>query len=232
MPEIAPSVLSADFARLGQELEALDAAGCRLVHLDVMDGMFVPNLTFGAPVIKALRPHSSMFFDTHLMIEAPERYFEDFVKAGADGITFHREATGNPAQALEKLRGMGVLAGLSIKPGTPVEEIESLLGLCDLVLVMSVEPGFGGQAFQPQALGKLRQLADLRAQGSYDYILEVDGGINPQTIGQVVQAGADWLVMGSAFFSREDYASALAEFRALAECREEEKAPGGKAGLQ
>ena len=225
MPQIAPSVLSADFARLGQELEALDAAGCRIFHLDVMDGMFVPNLTFGAPVIRALRPHSPMFFDTHLMIEAPDRYFEDFVKAGADGVTFHFEASADPAQALERLRGMGVTAGLSIKPGTRVDSIEPLLRLCDLVLVMSVEPGFGGQSFQPQALEKLRRLADLRAQKGYDYILEVDGGINRQTISQVVGAGAEWLVMGSAFFAQKDYRQALAEFEAMAQGRAGEDAP-------
>ncbi|MBQ6058708.1 MAG: ribulose-phosphate 3-epimerase [Clostridia bacterium] len=215
MVEIAPSVLSADFARLGEEIEALQAAGCRIVHLDVMDGMFVPNITFGAPVIKALRPHSDMVFDVHLMIEQPSRYFDAFLKAGADVVTLHFEATDDAARDLAQLRKAGVRAGLSIKPGTPVEAVESLLPLCDLVLVMSVEPGFGGQSFQPQALQKLERLRSLRRQNGETYLLEVDGGVNADTLQDTVRAGADWLVMGSAFFKEKDYEQALKKFREL-----------------
>ena len=216
MLDIAPSILSADFARLGEELKALDAAGCRIVHLDVMDGLFVPNITFGAPVIKSLRPYTDMVFDAHLMIDEPARFFDDFVKAGADGITIHYEATVNAPADLKALRQLGVRAGISIKPQTRVEQIEHLLALCDLVLVMSVEPGFGGQSFQPQALQKLESLASLREQKGYAYVLEVDGGVNRETIPAVVSAGADWLVMGSAFFKERDYGRALFEFQTLA----------------
>jgi ribulose-phosphate 3-epimerase len=215
MVEIAPSVLSADFARLGEEIEALQAAGCRIVHLDVMDGMFVPNITFGAPVIKALRPHSDMVFDVHLMIEQPSRYFDAFIKAGADVVTLHFEATDDAARDLGQLRKAGVRAGLSIKPGTPVEAVESLLPLCDLVLVMSVEPGFGGQSFQPQALQKLERLRSLRRQNGGIYLLEVDGGVNADTLQDTVRAGADWLVMGSALFRAKDYGQALEKFMEL-----------------
>ena len=157
-----------------------------------------------------------MLFDTHLMIDEPARFFDDFVKSGADGITIHYEATVNAPADLKALRQLGVRAGISIRPHTSVEQIEHLLELCDLVLVMSVEPGFGGQSFQPQALQKLERLSALREQRGYSYVLEVDGGVNRETIPAVVSAGADWLVMGSAFFREKDYGRALFEFQTLA----------------
>ncbi|MBQ3078301.1 MAG: ribulose-phosphate 3-epimerase, partial [Clostridia bacterium] len=215
MPEVAPSLLSADFARLGDELKALQAAGVRIAHLDVMDGCFVPNLTIGPPVIKALRKECDLLFDVHLMIDRPDRYLDRFAEAGADLITIHYEASADPEKDLKAIRALGKKAGISIKPGTGADVLAPLLPLTDLVLVMSVEPGFGGQSFLPSALPKLSRLRELREELGLTFLLEVDGGINRDTLLPAAEAGADWLVMGSAFFREKNYPETFASLSAL-----------------
>lgn len=209
MLQVAPSMLSADFAHLARDVKMLEDAGAAYLHIDVMDGMFVPNLSFGAPVIKSIRGGSKMIFDTHLMIMEPLRYIDDFVKAGSDLITIHYEATDKVEETLRYIRSKGVKAGLSIKPATEPEEIEELLPLCDLVLVMSVEPGFGGQKFMPDSLRKLRILKEMREKHGLGYLLEVDGGIGTQNAALVGEAGAQVLVAGSAVFGAEDPAGTI-----------------------
>lgn len=209
MLQVAPSMLSADFAHLARDVKMLEDAGAAYLHIDVMDGMFVPNLSFGAPVIKSIRGGSKMIFDTHLMIMEPLRYIDDFVKAGSDLITIHYEATDKVKETLRYIRSKGVKAGLSIKPATEPEEIEELLPLCDLVLVMSVEPGFGGQKFMPDSLRKLRILKEMREKHGLGYLLEVDGGIGTQNAALVGEAGAQVLVAGSAVFGAEDPAGTI-----------------------
>lgn len=209
MIKISPSILSADFSRLGDEMTALERAGADLVHIDVMDGSFVPNISFGATVYKCVRKDSKLPFDVHLMIDEPIRYVDDFVKAGADLITFHIEATDRVTETLDAIHAKGVKAGLSVKPGTPVSAIEAYLNQCDLVLVMSVEPGFGGQKFMPEALPKIELLKQLRSAHRYTYEIEVDGGINASTAPLCISAGADILVAGSAVLGKDDYRSAI-----------------------
>ena len=209
MVKISPSILAADFSRLGEELVAIQNAGADWVHIDVMDGAFVPNISFGALVYGSVRKHCSLLFDVHLMINEPIRYLDDFAKAGADLITIHVEATDRVEETLTAIKDRKIATGLSIKPGTPVEAIREYLPLCDLVLVMSVEPGFGGQKFMPAAADKIRQLVALREElGLHDEI-EVDGGINEQTAPVCIEAGVDVLVAGSAVFGKENYAEAI-----------------------
>ncbi|MBP5231049.1 MAG: ribulose-phosphate 3-epimerase [Clostridia bacterium] len=205
---ISPSLLSADFARAGEQLDALRAAGATHLHLDVMDGLFVPNISFGVPVIRSLRKSTDLFFDVHLMIDRPERYLRQFAEAGADAITIHSEATERPAEVLERIRSMGLQAAVSIKPGTPVREIEPFLRLCDRVLVMSVEPGFGGQSFLYGSLEKIRSLAAMKDLFSYSYEIQVDGGIDESTAILCAEAGAENLVAGSSVFGKPDPAEA------------------------
>ncbi|HEY9685825.1 MAG TPA: ribulose-phosphate 3-epimerase [Coleofasciculaceae cyanobacterium] len=199
---VAPSILSADFARLGEELRMLEAAGADWIHVDVMDGMFVPNITLGPPIIQALRPHSSLPFDVHLMIEKPERYLADFRDAGADIITVHVETSPHLHRTLSEIRRLGCKAGVSLNPSTPVSTLENVLDDLDLILIMSVNPGFGGQSFIPQALQKLAQVKAMI--GDRPIHLEVDGGISPQNAEQVRAAGANVLVAGSAVFKSKD----------------------------
>ena len=175
---VSPSVLACDFAKLGEEFADIERAGADMVHLDVMDGMFVTNISFAFPVIESLRKVSSMVFDVHLMINEPERYVARFAKSGADIITFHYEASSDPAALLKEIRALGKKAAISIKPATPAEVLYPLLPLCDMVLVMSVFPGFGGQKFIPESLDKIRKLRDLIDKSGKDILLEVDGGVN------------------------------------------------------
>jgi ribulose-phosphate 3-epimerase len=208
---VAPSILSADFAHLGRELARLEAAGADWVHVDVMDGMFVPNLTLGPAIIQALRPHSKLPFDVHLMIEQPERYLEDFRDAGADVLTVHAETCTHLHRTLTEIRRLGCLAGVSLNPSTPVNVLENVLDQLDLILVMSVNPGFGGQSFIPQSLHKLSQLKAMIAERPI--YLEVDGGISPDNAQTVREAGANVLVSGSAIFKSSDMSGTIAALR-------------------
>ena len=213
VPLIAPSMLKCDFANLRQEVEQLEAAGAQLLHLDVMDGHFVPNLSYGPVVIERLREVTQLPFDAHLMISEPARYLEDFLKAGCDAITVHIEAVPDAADLLRSIRSAGAVAGISLNPGTPLSAIEGVLPDCDLVLVMSVEPGFGGQEFQPAVLEKVRTL---RERSGDRPLIAIDGGIGPETITQCAAAGAELFVVGSAIFDTNDYRSAMEQLHSLA----------------
>ncbi|MBI4718307.1 MAG: ribulose-phosphate 3-epimerase [Planctomycetes bacterium] len=210
---MAPSVLSADFARLAEHVSVVERAGAEMLHLDVMDGHFVPNISFGPPVIAALRKHTPLFFDAHLMISEPKRYAEAFVKAGCDHITFHIEVTDEPVAVVEHIHALGVSAGVSLNPATPVSAIEPILGMVDLVLVMSVWPGFGGQKFMPEVLPKV---AELRQRLRPPQRLQIDGGIDVATIEEAAGAGADTFVAGTAIFGQPDPAAALRNLLRLA----------------
>jgi ribulose-phosphate 3-epimerase len=212
-PVIAPSLLASDFSRLHDEIEKLEAAGVHELHLDVMDGHFVPNISFGFPVIEAIRRCTKLPIDVHLMISEPGRYIERFREAGADLITFHVETVDDPRPLLRQIRKLGAVAGLTLNPPTPIEAVEPYLNDCDLVLVMSVMAGFGGQVFEPQAVDRLRHL---RSIARNDLLLSVDGGVNHETIGSCAEAGADVFVIGSAFFSHSDYQQTLADYTGLA----------------
>jgi ribulose-phosphate 3-epimerase len=204
--EVAPSILSADFAWLADEIKQIESAGVKIVHLDIMDGHFVPNITIGPPVVAKLRKCSLLVFDCHLMITDPDKYAQPFVDAGANHITFHIEVTKKPEQLIEKLHKLGVTAGVCLNPETPVEAIENIAPFCDMVLVMTVHPGFGAQKFMPEPAKKI---AAIRKIVGPDIRIEVDGGIDPKTAPIVVSYGADTLVAGNSIFAQHDRLAAI-----------------------
>ena len=208
--EIAPSILSADFANLASEIEEVEEAGVKMIHLDVMDGHFVPNITIGPGVVAKLRKCSKAVFDTHLMITDPQKYAPEFVKAGSNHITFHIEVVEEPTDFIKSLHDMGVTVGVTLNPETPVESIEKAAPLCEMVLVMTVHPGFGAQEFMDSAAQKCKRIREVVGP---DVRIEVDGGINPDTAGRVVSYGADTLVAGHAIFSKSDRAKAIQQIK-------------------
>ena len=204
--EIAPSILNSDLADLASQVKMLDEQGIKIVHLDVMDGHFVPNLTFGPPVVECLRKHSSLCFDAHLMISDPDKYAPAFAKAGADNITFHIETTNDPKALIDKIHDMGCTAGISLNPATPVSDIAEYIPFCEMILVMTINPGFGGQKFMPDTADKIKQIREI---GGSSLRIQVDGGINTETVKTVVDLGADTLVVGSAIFCQQDKPAAI-----------------------
>jgi ribulose-phosphate 3-epimerase len=214
--EIAPSILSANFTQLGEEVRAVERGGASVIHVDVMDAHFVPNISIGVPVVESLRKATKLPLDVHLMIERPEEYVEAFAKAGADRILVHQEATVHLDRLLSSIREHGAEAGAVINPATPVVMISEVLDKLDTVLVMSVNPGFGGQKFIPGALEKIRHLKELRARYNEAFRIEVDGGVGPENVGELVLAGVDTLVAGSSIFHTADPAEAVRQMRQLA----------------
>jgi ribulose-phosphate 3-epimerase len=215
-PAIVPSLLASDFGHLAEEIERVEEAGVPALHLDIMDGHFVPNLSFGLPVVEAVRRLTDLPLDVHLMIERPGEWVERYRDAGADGLTIHVETVADPRPVLDRIRQLGAWAGLTLNPPTPLSAIEASLPHCDLVLVMSVMPGFGGQKFDTVALSKLRALRELRERGETDALLEVDGGIDVNTAGPCADAGIDLLVAGTAVFGEANYGVAIRALRSAA----------------
>ena len=211
-PQILPSLLLCDFGNLSTEVQRLEQCGIQGLHLDVMDGNFVPNLTYGMPIVEGLRKHTALPLDVHLMIADPQDYAESFYHAGADSITFHVEAVEDPQPILSQIHDYGAAAGIALNPLTPLKRIESCVGRCDMVLIMSVQAGFGGQSFQDVALDKLVQAREMFGP---DVLLEIDGGINSSTIGECVSSGAELLVVGSAIFRQPSYEAAITSLQAL-----------------
>jgi ribulose-phosphate 3-epimerase len=217
MIEIAPSILSADFARLGEDIAKVERGGARLLHVDVMDGHFVPNITLGPPVVKSLRRITKMLLDVHLMIADADRYAAAFIEAGADLVSVHQEACPHLDRTLHMIRDAGARAGVVLNPATPVATLDDVLDVVDFVLIMSVNPGFGGQKFIPRSLDKVRALAATRRQRSLEFKIEIDGGVTLDNMAAIIGAGCDWLVAGSTVFGSEDPAARVAEMRRIAE---------------
>lgn len=210
---IAPSLLSADFGKLEQEVKEIEKIGADWLHLDIMDGNYVPNISFGPMVVKALRKHTNLFFDVHLMIENPDLFLEDFKNAGADLITVHPESTKHLHRTIQMIKSLGLKAGVALNPATPLSVLEYVLEDLDMVLIMSVNPGFGGQKFIPEAIEKIRQLKKISLKKNPGLLIQVDGGINKENAGEVVAAGAEVLVAGSAIFGAKDRVKAIKEIR-------------------
>lgn len=213
MAKIAPSILAADFAKLGSEVADICKGGCDFIHVDVMDGAFVPNISFGSAVMKSLNGYATVPYDVHLMIENPDQYLEEFVTDNTAYITVHYEACPHICRTLSHIKEHGVKAGVSINPGTPVSCLEAVLPFVDMVLVMSVNPGFGGQKFIPETAGKVSRLNKLRKENGYNFEIEVDGGVSDKNSGILISSGADILVAGSAVFKYEDRAEAIMRIR-------------------
>lgn len=214
--EILPSILSADMSRLAEAMETVKQGGASLIHVDVMDGHFVPNITIGPPVVKSLRAATDLLLDVHLMIENPDQYIPDFITAGADFVSFHQEAVVHLDRTVNLIKSNGAEAGVVINPATPVETLSQVIEIVDYVLVMSVNPGFGGQKFIPYTLNKIRQLDQARRDRALDFRIEVDGGMTPDNIAEAVRAGADWIVAGSSVFHSKDPKQMVADMRRLA----------------
>ena len=217
MVEIAPSVLAADFARLGEQVEAVKRGGASMIHIDVMDGHFVSNITIGAPVVRSLRASTDLCLDCHLMIEEPDRYVPEFIEAGAGMVSVHQEACPHLDRSLRLIREHGAVAGVVINPATPVHTLDDVLELADFILVMSVNPGFGGQKFLPHTLDKIRRLDQSRRERGLDYRIEIDGGVTLDNLARIVQAGCDIVVAGSSVFGTLDPAAAVETMRRAAE---------------
>jgi ribulose-phosphate 3-epimerase len=211
---LSPSLLSADFNRLGEAIDIIDSAGAEYIHIDVMDGMFVPSISYGMPVIKSIRKSTGKVFDVHLMINEPIRYISDFVDSGADIITVHVEACADVVATLEKIKSCGVKAGITLNPDTPVSAIEAYMPMVDMVLVMSVNPGFGGQKFITSSIDKLKEVRRLRQEKNLDFDIEIDGGINLDNLASVLEAGANVIVAGSAIYSG-DAAENVKKFKSV-----------------
>ncbi len=216
MVEIVPSILSADFARLAEEIAKVEAAGISMLHLDVMDGHFVPNLTIGPPVVKAIRKATKLTLDVHLMITDPDRYAPVFIEAGADQVSVHQETCPNLDRTLRMIQGEGASAGVVINPATPVNVLDEVLEFVDYVLVMSVNPGFGAQRFLPNSLRKIRTLDARRREIGAQFAIEIDGGVSPDNISDVARAGCDWVVAGSSIFESADPAATVKRMQQLA----------------
>jgi ribulose-phosphate 3-epimerase len=220
MAEILPSILSADFARLGEQVAALEQAGCRMLHVDVMDGHFVPNITIGPPVVASLRKATRMTLDVHLMITDPDRYARLFIEAGAEQVSVHQEACPHLDRTLRMIQGMGARAGVVINPATPLDTLHEVLEFVDYVLIMSVNPGFGGQKFIPYTLGKVRRLAAMKRERGWTFPIEIDGGVTIKNVTEIVQGGVEWVVAGSSIFGAENPAEAFASMRKQARAGE------------
>jgi len=216
MVEIVPSILSADFARLAGDIASVERGGASMLHLDVMDGRFVPNITIGLPVVESIRKATRLHLDVHLMIEEPERFVERFVQAGANSVSVHYEACRHLDGALGMIRKAGAMAGVVLNPATPVSVLEDVLDVADYVLLMSVNPGFGGQALIPYVLDKVRKLAAMRKEKRLALPIEIDGGVHRENLAEVVRAGCDWIVTGSAVFHSPDPCAVVREFREIA----------------
>jgi ribulose-phosphate 3-epimerase len=213
MVKIAPSILSADFARLGEEITAVEKAGADYIHIDVMDGHFVPNITIGPLIVEAIRPVTKLPLDVHLMIDNPDQYIEAFAKAGADYITVHVEASRHLHRTIQHIKSFGIKAGVVLNPATPVDSIQHVLADIDMVLLMSVNPGFGGQKFIPEVLPKIRKVKEMADSKGREIEIEIDGGVNPETAKLCIEAGANVLVAGSAIYNQENYEAAISLIR-------------------